>query len=556
MKNSFANRVQDANRRRLRSLAGAALAGLVLGAGLEWIDRGSLPWIVGREVRVAAAVLSGWALISPGAFRRFVLEPLIGRRLTGDPPSPSAQPYWVPLLMAVCGGVLWWFLPGTFFLVSVFFLLCGRFLRDWPQDERLRVQRLLFASLAVRLIVIFGYYPLASAMAWTTAWVSLDVPSFHVPVLLGDGADAITLSWAKARLWRGVWVSPSDLREILNPERSFLALHGDVRHLLPQTLLFYVFGVEPISARVLSALTGVLTGLFIYAAMRNRFGPHAAWWSAVLVSFWPTLFLWSLDALKEPYFLVAVAASAFFVSRFSERRQRTWLALALGLMAVGLSIRTRWLSPLLATTGLCLGGFVIQRYLHRLNWSKRVGLGLLSVAVVVVFLMGWERGRRLFVFYAHGSYTAQRNFASAKTGYRVWPAEYYTQPESRMSAFYRWRDMPLAWLKNLGHVLFEPLPRRRWGAKGWAFMVLTLPWWGALALATCGAWKVAVERDGVGWVWLAYIGLTFGFLAMFSGNVGTLIRHRDTASPILLMLAGLGISSLLKAAHARNPTSD
>lgn len=529
---------------RYRMFAGGFLAGLVSGAVLEWIRLGALPWLAGREVRVAAAVLALWAIIAPERVRAALSRRLSRLRPLRPEPASGGRSWAVPWAGAAAG-LLAWEAPGSLFLVAAF-LACFHFaLKGWPPEERRWLGRLIYAALALRLLFIFIYYPLASSMGWTAAWLTLDVPPFHVPVLFGDGADAINMSRAWALFWRGEWVSPSEVQEIFNPDRSFFSIHGDVRHLLPQAALFFLFGVETLGARVLSAVVSVGAGVVAYAALRNRFGARTAWCGAALLAFWPTLFLWSLDALKEPYFLLLLMSSACFAERVP--REGGWKALAasVALLGAALSIRTRWFPPLALTVAVCLGGFLLQRALRRSSLMKRVGCGLVLLALIGSFLALWPPSRRLILFYTYESVSAQRNFAVGYgSGYKVWPAEYYARPTRDFPKILQWQDAAGAWGRNLGHVLFEPFPKGWNGWKGVAYFGVAVPWWMALAAALWGGWEIAVRRDGFGWMCLAYVGITLGFLAAFSGNVGTLIRHRDTASPILLLIAAVGVSAL------------
>ncbi|MFQ5915012.1 MAG: ArnT family glycosyltransferase [Nitrospinota bacterium] len=533
--------VRDVIGNGLRPLAGGLVAGIVIGAVLEWVRLGSLPWVPGREVRLAPAVLAVWAWTSPETVRSLMFR---GRPVEPGP-LPAHRHRWIALFFGTAAGLLWWALPGTFFLVLAFSVGFNSVARSWPLEERTWLGRLIYAALAARLLFIFFYYPLASSLGWTAAWFALDVPGFHVPVLFGDGAEAILMSRAWALFWRGEWVSPGEVSEIFNPDRSVFSIHGDVRHLLPQSFLFFVFGVEPAGARVLSAVVSVLAGVVGYAALRDRFGVRAARWGAALLCFWPTLFLWSLDALKEPYFILAVVSSAYFGERFSRGEGRGWLAGSVATLVAALSIRTRWLPPIALTAALCLGGVVIQRALRRFALWQRIGCGLVALGLVASFAAAWAPGRRLVDYYVLESISAHRIFATGfGSGYKVWPAQYYSSIMTRLQKTFRWRDAAAAWANNLGHVLLEPFPRWWKGRKGIAYFLLAVPWWLALAMAFLGGWKIAIRRAGIGWAYLAYVAITLGFLAIFSGNVGTLIRHRDSASPVLLMIAAIGVPTL------------
>ncbi|MDP6619552.1 MAG: glycosyltransferase family 39 protein, partial [Nitrospinota bacterium] len=351
----------------VRFLAGGFLGGWVLAAGLESFRWGGITRLPGWEIRWAAALLAVWTLLSPGTVSSIFTA--LRDRLCLNRAAPPAiiLPRWGLVVLGASVGALWWELPGTLFLTAAFLVGFRSVLRRLPPGERTSLSRLISLALAIRLLFIFVYYPLASFMGWTAAWLTLDVPLVHVTVLFGDGVDAISLSRAWALYWRGDWVSPAEFAEIVNPDRSLFSIHGDVRHLLPPALLFFVFGVEMIGARVLSAVATVCAAVIAYLTLRDRFGARAAWCGAALLAFWPTLFFWSLDALKEPYFLLLLIASAYFAERFS--REGGWRPMAASVVMLGLalSVRTRWFPPIVFTAVICLGGWVIRKALHRFS---------------------------------------------------------------------------------------------------------------------------------------------------------------------------------------------
>ena len=533
---------------RLQFLAGGFLGGWVLAAGLEFFRWEGITRLPGWEVRWAAAFLAVWTLLSPGTAGSILTALRNHFRFSRDAPPPKLLlPPWGLAALGAAGGALWWELPGTFFMTAAFLIGFRSVLRRLPPGERTSLSRLISLALATRLLFIFVYYPLASFMGWTAAWLTLDVPPVLVPVLFGDGVDALSLSRAWALYWRGDWVSPAEFAEIANPDRSLFSIHGDVRHLLPPALLFFVFGVEMIGARVLSSVATVCAAVIAYFTLRGRFGVRAAWCAAALLAFWPTLFSWSLDALKEPYFLLLLIASAWFTERFS--REGGWRPMAASLVMLGLalSVRTRWFPPIVFTAVICLGGWVIRKALHRFSRVRQAACGALVLGLLIGGVFAWPAGRRLVYYYSHQSVSAQRSFAlHYGNGYKVWPAEYYTRSTNDFPIIFKWRDAAWANLKNLGHVMFEPFPRW-WGGRGWkgaAFFLLAVPWWIVVGLAGVGGGVIAFRKDGMGWIYLVYTSVTLAFLATFSGNVGTLIRHRDSVSPILLMIAAVGVSAV------------
>jgi hypothetical protein len=73
-----------------------------------------------------------------------------------------------------------------------------------------------------------------------------------------------------------------------------------------------------------------------------------------------------------------------------------------------------------------------------------------------------------------------------------------------------------------------------------------LLWYLLIVLALFGAAE-AVRRDRVlGSLLIAYVLPTAAIVALTTGNVGTLIRHRTLIVPYLVWISALGVAALLR----------
>ncbi|MBI3491705.1 MAG: hypothetical protein HY047_07995, partial [Acidobacteria bacterium] len=86
----------------------------------------------------------------------------------------------------------------------------------------------------------------------------------------------------------------------------------------------------------------------------------------------------------------------------------------------------------------------------------------------------------------------------------------------------------------------QPLPSSVDSAK-WLLMVpLQVVWWGASLLALVGAIRGLWRHPLLASLFVGFIVASVVAIAPNSGNLGTLIRHRDVIMPFVAMLAGLG----------------
>ncbi len=73
-------------------------------------------------------------------------------------------------------------------------------------------------------------------------------------------------------------------------------------------IVYYFTGKSPVSVIFINCLASSLTVIFIYYITRQLCNEKAAKISAILTAFWPSLFAWSIQNLKEPLsiFLITI----------------------------------------------------------------------------------------------------------------------------------------------------------------------------------------------------------------------------------------------------------
>ena len=92
-----------------------------------------------------------------------------------------------------------------------------------------------------------------------------------------------------------------------------------------------------------------------------------------------------------------------------------------------------------------------------------------------------------------------------------------------------------------------PLPQHIASMTGMLIVPLQLVWYALLMLAGIGL-PTALRRDAlVTWLWIGYVMAGVITIAPNSGNIGTLIRHRDMIVPFIIGLGSVGLMRLLAA---------
>ena len=98
-----------------------------------------------------------------------------------------------------------------------------------------------------------------------------------------------------------------------------------------------------------------------------------------------------------------------------------------------------------------------------------------------------------------------------------------------------------------------PLPWHIETTSGLLFLPEQFAWLALIALGAVGTW-VGLRRNVLSAAMLAgFCLVSMAVIAPNSGNVGTLIRHRDAIVPFLVWLSGVGFESLLVWSVRRQP---
>lgn len=325
-------------------------------------------------------------------------------------------------------------------------------------------------------------------------------------------------------------------------------------------LLAYVhllFGPSPYGAHVVSAVLYAIAVVLLYRLARGAYGGMPAMIAAVALWFFPSLFVWSVSAMKEAE-MVCVSAVAL-VATVGIVRARTWtsrLAFAFGLVLAMVTLRGLRAGALeIVAGGLALG--VLLRIATLRSW-------LLLATLIGVPLALWLAARPAAI----ARIDAQIRTAARHHIGNVWtPGESYRVLDER---FYSYDDvqeirliqpnaiatmtrpeMARYLVRSAAAFFLVPELWRRLGTRVRWLIPQQVVWYAAIVLAVPGliaGWR----RDPL--VTCLLTGSLLAGVAIIapnSGNIATLIRHRDMVSPFLFVLAGVGAAAALHAAAHR-----
>jgi hypothetical protein len=387
-------------------------------------------------------------------------------------------------------------------------------------DERRTLLWILVVAIALRVAAI------AVLFLWSDPST---VSSFPFD---GDGAFLKQRSLWIRNTWLGVAIDQSQFQ-------AAFGAYGWTSYAYVLAYVQYLLGPAPYAVHLLSVCWTIAATGLLYRLMRRSFGPAPAFVALGMNLFLPTLFAWSISAMKEAWILVLTVVALVSLERIA--RGHGWLARAtggVGVIAGTLILGTTRVGGLFLVVGamvVAVVGTVVTRRAHALAvWVVALPLiGVMSLAVPPVQTRVMTQVRtsaELHIGHVRSEgYAYQlldQRFYSGDSLESMTPVEGLRFVSRALVSFVA---VPLPWAaRSLSQVLFIPQQ---------------LLWYGLLPLAVVGAVRGCRRDVLVAWLFIGVISVGAVVIAPHEGNAGTLVRHRDGLLPFIVCLSAIAIAS-------------
>lgn len=313
---------------------------------------------------------------------------------------------------------------------------------------------------------------------------------------------------------------------------------GDNGYVSMLTYVQALVGLAPYGIHILNASLYLAAVLLLYGVTRKAFGGASALVGLALLLFLPSLFFWSISALKEPvYFLVAAVniVAAIAIVRQPHWRGKVFAALVLAVGAYLLqSLREGGL--ILAVVG-SVGGMMLAYLVTRPRLLVAAALVLPLVAAAAISRPQVQD--RVWGVFREAAMKHWGHINTPGQAYKLMDASFYVDRKSvaEMTA----GDAAGYSVRALWSFATVPLPWTIESRSMLAYLPEQMVWYVLLVLTPIGA-VAAFKADAlVGALLVSHGSMAALMVALSGGNVGTLVRHRGLAMPYLAWLAGLGL---------------
>jgi hypothetical protein len=403
--------------------------------------------------------------------------------------------------------------------------------RGLPDGEREWIRAMLVVAIIARV----------AAVAWLMA--ATDHRATPFGSFFGDEEYFIKRSMWLRNVALGIPIHRADLIYAFDD-------YSYTSYLYVLAFLQVLVGPAPYGVHLFCVVLYLAAAITLYRVARGAFGPWPAAFGLFLLLFLPSLFAWSISALKEPlfFFLSALGvAAAVQLGRASTWATRVIMASVI-LVIAGALQTVREVGFLMTTVGL-FGGLVAGWLVVRPR-----ALVVATVAAIAIGIAAWQQPVVQFRVVRVVQQMGQQHIGHLTT--RGWVYELLDPRFSKRSDVLSMEagEMARFLVRAVVSYFIVPLPWNIQSQSALAYLPEQVVWYVLVLLLLPGTFE-ALRRDArTTCILIACASVAITLVATTGGNVGTLVRHRGLAIPYLIWLSASGACVVIRwAASFRFP---
>jgi 4-amino-4-deoxy-L-arabinose transferase-like glycosyltransferase len=301
--------------------------------------------------------------------------------------------------------------------------------------------------------------------------------------------------------------------------------------------IYTLVGRNTLAVQLFNAVLGAATAPVVYVCAQRIFqNVRVARVAALLVAFYPSLILWSSQALKDGPIMLLLAVTMLATLKLGERFSVKYLAVLMFSLFGLLSLRFYVFYIMIVAVGagffIGMRQFTTQRFVQQLVMVVCVGLALMYMGVLRTASVQFEDYGNL----ERVQRSRQDLASSAQSG--------FGQDVDVSTTSGALSAIPLGMI----YLLFAPFPWQMANLR----QSITLPemmlWWGSFPLLVLGGWFTLKYRLRQALPMILFtLMLTLAY-SIFQGNVGTAYRQRSQLLIFYFIFVAVGYV-LMKERH-------
>lgn len=343
----------------------------------------------------------------------------------------------------------------------------------------------------------------------------------------------------------GIPISPADIIYAYDPT-------GMSGHLYVNAVLQALVGDAPYGIHLFNVMLYVGSVAILYRVVRPSFGALPAFGGSAVLLFLPSLSAWSVSALKEPIYIATALVELVLVLAVARAPRVGWRVIAaVALVATAFAMEELRKGTVVVAALGAVGGWAGAWLFQR---PRRIAIAAVALpAVMIIALVQAPVQARVLTYARELMRYHAGHVMTPGVSYKIIDARYYggkwiqvmdAPPKEILQYLVR---APIAFV-------IEPTPRNVQSRLLWAYLPEHFVWLVLIALVPFGV-RPAFRRDRLlTSVLLAHAAAIAMMVALTSGNIGTLIRHRGLSLPYLVWFSMLGAAALIARGTAARST--
>ena len=389
--------------------------------------------------------------------------------------------------------------------------------------ERQWVLGLLLFAIAARLLLVALLFLIADP---------LETKSFFWD---GDGVYLKQRAEWIRNIWLGIAIDPLDY------DNAFYRGYGWTTYIYVIAYVQYWLGESPYGIHLFNVFLSLSVAVVLYRLIRSAYGKTAALIGLSLSLFIPTPLLWSVSALKESSYVFLIMLG--LVGAVAAIRGPNMTRRILGLCAVMISFAT--------IDGVRAGGEIILGAGITGGLFGAVVTRRLWVAVLVVALLPFMAYRLIQSEVVYSRLQSQLQSAAvqhighvktAGNAYQLLDERFYVDSD-RDEIIASWT--PAEQLRYVARatvsLIAVPLPWQVRSVTEILFLPQQIVWYFIVLMAGVGSISGLRRDPFVTFLLVTTVVVSSMAVALNSGNIGTMVRHRDTVTPFIVWLSAGGV---------------
>lgn len=345
--------------------------------------------------------------------------------------------------------------------------------------------------------------------------------------LLGDAWPYSENGWSILQLWREGIRDFTTIEFMLTPKNPAGNLGN---YDIWNAVIYSVTGKSPLSVIFINSFAGSLCVVFIYDIVKQIYNEEAAGIAAILTAFWPSVFFWSIQNLKEPISALLISVIAWGCIKLNKRFR--FYVIFLIISAVLALMEFRGIAFLVLIAGL-IGAFL---------WSSWRTSRLQALVIIGLLATGYFLCQEMIKTLISNAIRLDMNDSLLDLIYTKRTHKLYEAGSAFLAGFDFRNPFKLLLYTPLGLLVvwLAPFP---WQL-GSILQIVSLPeticYYIVLFYLFAGVRHVIARNSLEGIIIISLVFVMQLVFAFAEGNVGTLFRHRAMILPLMFALGGIG----------------